>query len=146
MNSEKDILRIIKWNKEHKEQHRESVRRCSHRLYKESWNVDIRNYKFPEEVEIIDYHRCKFNGISYHVGISSYLIANKDIGKQPNGKRKYKAHKLHRDIFEYFNKVKIEKGYQIHHLDNDVSNNVIDNLVLVSSDEHKILHNKKVRA
>lgn len=145
MSSERAIQRALKWNKENPERHKEAVRRCSKRLYKESWSFNLHDYKLPEEVEIIDFHRCKFNGISYHVGLSGYVIANKQIGKRES-KNIYEAHKLHRDIWKYFNKQDIPVGYQIHHLDGDVTNNLISNLMLVNKDEHKVLHHRKVRA
>lgn len=146
MSSEKDILRAIKWNKENPERHREAVNRCVASLYKKSWSYDLHNYKLPEDVEIIDYHRCKFNGISYHIGICGYVIANKDIGKGSDGKRKYEAHKLHKDIYKFYTKQDIPKGYQIHHIDGDVTNNLVCNLMLVNENQHKKLHNRKVRA
>lgn len=34
-------------------------------------------------------------------------------------------------------------GYQIHHLDTDIHNNHIDNLVLITDDEHKNFHKIK---
>ena len=141
MSSEKDIQRALKWNRENPERHRQAVKQCTARLYRESWNLDLHNYKLPPEVEIIDYHRCKFNGISYHIGVAGYVIANKNLG---NGK--YEAHKLHRDIFKYYNGTDIPEGCQIHHVDGDVTNNLLSNLMLVSANEHKRLHNKKVRA
>lgn len=146
MSSEKDIQRALKWNKANPERHRLAVNRCFARLYKESWAFDLHNYKFPEEVVVLDSHRCKFNGISYHVSIAGYLIANKDIGKRADGKRMYEAHRLHRDLFKYYNNQDIPEGYQVHHIDNDVTNNLVDNLMLVDKNEHKRLHNKKVRA
>ena len=141
MSSEKDIQRALKWNKDNPERHKQAVRNCCARIYKESWGFDLHNYKLPPEVEVIDYHRCKFNGISYHIGISGYIIANKNLG---NGK--YEAHKLHRDIFKYYNNSDIPEGYQIHHIDGDVTNNLLSNLMLVNMNQHKRLHNKKVRA
>lgn len=141
MSSEKDIQRVLKWNRENPERHKQAVKRCSARIYRESWNLDLYNYKLPPEVEIIDYHRCKFNGISYHIGMAGYIIANKNLG---NGK--YEAHKLHRDIFKHYTNSDIPEGYQIHHIDGDVTNNLLSNLMLVNTNQHKRLHNKKVRA
>lgn len=146
MSSEKDIQRALKWNKENPEGHKQAVKHCSARLYKESWAYDLHSYRLPKCVEVIDYHRCKFNGISYHIGIGGYLIANKDVGKASNGKRCYEAHKLHRDIWKFYMKQDIPESYQVHHVDGSVTNNLICNLMLVQIDEHKRLHNKKVRA
>ena len=146
MSSEKDIQRALKWNNENPERHKRAVKACSARLYKESWNYDISNYKLPNVVEIIDYRRCRFNGISYHVGNSGYLIANKYIGKSAEGKYLYEPHKLHKDLYMYYNNTEIPKGFQVHHVDGDVTNNLASNLICVSKDEHKRLHGKKVRA
>lgn len=146
MSSEKDIQRALKWNRENPDRHRMAVKNCADRLYRESWNFDLRKYKLPEEVEVLDYHRCKFNGMSYHISLSGYLIANKQIGRDRSGKLIYEPHRLHRDIFKYYNNTDIPKDCQIHHIDGDVTNNLLSNLMLVHKDEHKILHNKKVRA
>ena len=146
MSSEKDIQRALKWNRENPDRHRMAVKNFADRLYRESWNFDLRKYKLPEEVEVLDYHRCKFNGISYHISLSGYLIANKQIGRDRSGKLIYEPHRLHRDIFKYYNNTDIPKDCQIHHIDGDVTNNLLSNLMLVHKDEHKILHNKKVRA
>lgn len=146
MSSERDIQRALKWNKENTERHKQAIKHCNSRLYKESWNYNIYDFKFPEAVEILDYHRCRFNGISYHVGIGGHLIANKYIGKDAKGKYLYEAHKLHRDLFMYYNNMEIPKGFQVHHVDGDVTNNLVSNLLCVSENQHKILHGKKVRA
>lgn len=36
MSSEKDIQRALKWNKDNPERHKQAVRNCCARLYKES--------------------------------------------------------------------------------------------------------------
>lgn len=48
----------------------------------------------------------------------------------------------HRIIWEYVNGT-VPEGYEIHHKDHNPTNNCIDNLVLVSKEEHKIIHQKK---
>lgn len=51
-----------------------------------------------------------------------------------------KTHKrLHVYVWEYYNGV-IPKGYQVHHVDLDKSNNEIENLALLSAKEHAKLH------
>lgn len=52
-----------------------------------------------------------------------------------NGLRKY----MHRYVWEYYNG-KIPKGYEIHHIDFDRSNNDISNLQIVSRSEHRKIH------
>lgn len=55
-----------------------------------------------------------------------------------------KTHKrLHVYVWEYYNG-EIPKGYNIHHKDFDKSNNEIDNLVMLTSSEHKRLHSNSL--
>lgn len=49
------------------------------------------------------------------------------------------GHRLHRDIWEYYNGT-IPEGYHIHHKDHDKGNNDIENLQLMSNSEHQKLH------
>ncbi len=51
-------------------------------------------------------------------------------------------HKYYRRIWEKLNGNKIPKGYHIHHLDNDKTNNDIKNLVCVHPKEHFEIHRK----
>lgn len=48
---------------------------------------------------------------------------------------------MHRYVWEYYN-CKIPKGYHIHHIDGDKSNNDISNLQLLQGKEHWTLHGK----
>ena len=48
---------------------------------------------------------------------------------------------LHRDIWEHFNG-KIPKGYVVHHVDGNPSNNDISNLKIMTQSEHIKLHQK----
>jgi hypothetical protein len=49
--------------------------------------------------------------------------------------------RMHRYVWEYYNG-KIKKGYEIHHIDLDRSNNNIDNLKCLTKEEHLNLHNE----
>ena len=49
-------------------------------------------------------------------------------------------HKHYRRVWEKMTGREIPVGYHIHHLDNDKSNNAIDNLVCVSPQEHFEIH------
>lgn len=49
---------------------------------------------------------------------------------------------LHRYIWEKHNNCKIPKGYVIHHKDENVDNNDITNLILMSNPEHVRFHRK----
>ena len=52
-----------------------------------------------------------------------------------NGKR----YRLHRYIWEYYNG-EIPKGYHIHHKDHNKNNNELENLELLTKEEHRIRH------
>ena len=47
--------------------------------------------------------------------------------------------RLHRDVWEFHNG-KIQKGFQIHHIDGDTSNNDISNLECLSFQSHRAEH------
>lgn len=141
MSSEKDIARAINWNKANSEKHRESVNKCAKRRFNEAKSLSLYSYKLPEEVIILDSRRCRFNNMTYRIGTSGYIVTNKALG---NGK--YESHKLHRDIWKYYTGKDIPDGYQIHHVDGDLTNNLICNLLLVDKNLHKKLHNRRVRA
>ena len=47
--------------------------------------------------------------------------------------------RMHRFVWEYYNG-EIPKGYDVHHVDGDKSNNDISNLQLLKSSDHKKLH------
>ena len=53
---------------------------------------------------------------------------------------KYRGKRLHRLVYEDYYKIKIPDDWDIHHIDEDKSNNTIDNLVLMTHEEHTILH------
>lgn len=53
---------------------------------------------------------------------------------------KYRGKRLHRLVYEDYYNIKIPDDYDIHHIDEDKSNNSIDNLVLMTHEEHTILH------
>lgn len=62
--------------------------------------------------------------------------------KQEDGHyRGYHGKYLHRDVWEFYNG-KIPRGYVIHHKDLNPENNSIENLQLMSSHEHRKLHNE----
>lgn len=53
---------------------------------------------------------------------------------------KYRGKRLHRLIYEDTFKIKIPDDYDIHHIDEDKTNNDINNLVLMTHEDHTILH------
>lgn len=52
---------------------------------------------------------------------------------------KRKAYFLHREVWEFHNG-KIKKGFHIHHIDGDVSNNSIKNLEMINPKDHIAKH------
>ena len=72
-----------------------------------------------------DLKHAYFNGIEFYRKCDYYF----------NGKHG----KLHRYIYSYFNGP-IEKGYDVHHIDENKLNNDISNLTLLTHSEHTILH------
>lgn len=69
-----------------------------------------------------------FNNIEFTRGPKGYY---REVGNFKN--------LMHRYVWEYYND-KIPKGYEIHHIDFDRSNNDISNLQLVSRSEHRKIH------
>jgi rubrerythrin len=51
--------------------------------------------------------------------------------------------RMHRYVWEYYNGA-IPAGYDIHHIDHNVDNNSIDNLMMLAKDEHAKLHAKEL--
>ena len=47
----------------------------------------------------------------------------------------------YKKIYENYYKIKIEKGVDIHHIDGNIKNNNIDNLICLPKKFHKCLHN-----
>lgn len=72
-----------------------------------------------------------FNGISFCRDDKTGYYLNSTLRKR-----------LHRYVWEYYNG-EIPKGYQIHHIDGDKSNNDIGNLQLISRKKHAELHNRE---
>lgn len=50
--------------------------------------------------------------------------------------------RMHRYVWEHYCG-KIPEGFQVHHIDGDKSNNVIDNLALMTNSAHQRLHGKE---
>lgn len=71
----------------------------------------------------------EFNGVRYY--LCGYYYQN-------NGAR------LHREVWKYHNG-EIPKGYHVHHIDGNRTNNNIDNLSIITQEEH-IKHHAKEEA
>lgn len=76
------------------------------------------------DVQVISSTVQRFNGVSYYL-CGKYF--------QRRGVR------LHRMVWEYHNG-KIPQGYHVHHVDEDRSNNAIENLRLMPGNEHVSVH------
>lgn len=76
------------------------------------------------QVQTISSTAQKFNGTTYYLCGNYY---------QRKGKR------LHREVWEYHNG-EIPKGYDIHHINGDRSDNDITNLQLLTRSEHQRAH------
>jgi hypothetical protein len=70
----------------------------------------------------------EFNGRKYYQYEGRYFTSHK--------------RKMHRDVWEHYNG-KIPKGYHIHHIDGNPSNNDISNLQLMEASEHLTMEVKK---
>lgn len=75
-----------------------------------------------------------FNGKSYNRYPESPRLSHQRYFNRAGGNGL-----LHRDVWEFYNGP-IPDGYHIHHLDGDVTNNDISNLVCISAAEHFRLH------
>jgi len=109
-------------------------------LENEIWK-DIEDYP---DYQVSNFGRIK-SFIKYRGTDERILRQCKDSGKYfivvlyKNGKEKTKQ--VHRLVFETFIG-KLEKGYNIHHIDEDKENNNLDNLKLMSESEHTSFHMK----
>lgn len=69
-----------------------------------------------------------FNGLKFTRDDKTGYYLNSTIRKR-----------IHRYVWEFYNG-EIPKGYHIHHIDHDKSNNDISNLKLIDGKEHVIMH------
>ena len=76
----------------------------------------------------------EWDGIDWHEDTKGYYRATVDK------KNKY----LHREVYRYYCG-KIPKGYHVHHIDEDKSNNHPSNLQCLSKADHCSLHKKGIR-
>lgn len=82
----------------------------------------------PPVVEIVDDTHQKFNGVTFH----------------NDGKKHYRVNiPLHRAVYSYY-LGDIPIGYDIHHIDENKSNNDVSNLQLLSKREHVAIHHRGI--
>ena len=68
---------------------------------------------------------------------TKYTLRNVGYFGATTGRRSF----LHRDVWEHHNGP-IPDGFDIHHIDHDKWNNAVENLMLVSKDEHTRMHSR----
>lgn len=73
-----------------------------------------------------------FNGLKFTRDDKTGYYLNSTIRKR-----------MHVYVWEFYN-CKVPKGYEIHHIDHDKSNNDISNLQLISAEEHRRYHANNV--
>ena len=78
----------------------------------------------PPRVEVVDENHQKFNGIIY------YRVQDGHYHLTTN---------IYRAVYDYYNG-EIPEGYSIHHIDLNPANNDVENLQLLSRDEHAKIH------
>ena len=81
----------------------------------------------PPIVEVIDDTHQRFNGVTYRPIKEGHFV-------------KPQLH-LHRVVWEYYHG-NIPDGYHIHHVDEDKTNNRIENLQALTASEHRSVHVK----
>ena len=89
------------------------------------------------------------SGSEYYISLREHILTPSEDNSNyfhvrltdKNGK--ITLHKVHRLVVETFMDENLsEKELEIHHLDLDKSNNKVDNLIVVTKDEHINIHKK----
>jgi len=95
----------------------------------ERHRIDVleRDLTAPPVVEVIDDHTQVFNGEKFCLCKDGHLKNTQAI---------------HQRVWRY-NYGEVPKGYEIHHIDHDKTNNDISNLQLMTRGEHQAHHNPK---
>lgn len=85
-----------------------------------------RDLTSPPQVEIIDENHQKFDGFIYRRCKDGHYT---------------RCSLIHRDVWQYF-KSELPSGYHVHHVDENKDNNNFSNFQILTSSEHRALHNK----
>ena len=96
----------------------------------ERHRIDVleRDLTAPPTVEILDDTHQKFDGVVFHTDRSGhYVTASTGI---------------HRFVWQYYHG-EIPDGYHIHHVDENKTNNAVENLQCMTKQDHQSLHNKQ---
>lgn len=118
---------VLKKNKEYRK--REDVRKrinenSKRNYYRSIEMIDTSMYKLPEGAEIIDEKHVKYDGISYVVHKRGYLRSCYDT--------------LHCYLMK--KQGKYFEGCEVHHIDGNVLNNSLDNLICLTEKQHDKAH------
>lgn len=87
-------------------------------------NVLERDLTAPPQVEIVDDTHQRFDGVTYHKDKGGHYRTTVPI---------------HRAHWSYYHG-EVPKGYDIHHINGDKTNNDISNLLILKKSEHHSLH------
>lgn len=90
-------------------------------------SITIQECSLPFIDRIIDDNTFEYDNILWKVGALGYIRGGKNFY-------------YHRYIYEKSYKVHIDKGWQVHHIDQNKLNNNLDNLVCVPDVVHNYLH------
>ena len=96
----------------------------------ERHRIDVleRDLHEPPTVEIIDETHQKFDGVIYPINGAGHFAKS--------------YNPIHREVWKYYFG-EIPEGYEIHHVDDDKSNNKPENLQCLTKTEHRKLHFSK---
>jgi hypothetical protein len=83
----------------------------------------------PPTVEIVDDEHQKFNGVVYTKNKFGHFYKNHDS--------------IHRAVWTYYHGDIPVGNYEVHHIDHNKANNHIENLRLLTANEHHQLHNPR---
>lgn len=97
--------------------------------------LNIENYILPFVDRVIDSRTFEYDHLVWKIGALGYIQSGDNY--------------YHRYIYEKIKNKKINKGWQIHHIDSNKLNNDLNNLVCVPEVVHNYLHfllrNKKIK-
>ena len=85
--------------------------------------------EIKEEIKVVRY--IEFDGVKFYPDKRGYWLGSRPDWKRPR--------RLHQCVWEHYNGP-IPEGYQVHHKDFNPDNNDIDNLELLTKEEHLKYH------
>lgn len=106
---------------------------------------NTRYYLKGDKIFVSNKGNVKLNDMQLTLGNGLWLKGNRDKGYCLSiiGFTKYSVKNLYRSIYYLFTgKCSNKCNVNIHHIDYDITNNSLDNLIMLSSREHGKLHNQ----